>query len=162
MDKSKRHSKITGDFGEYFLLYFLSKHNYEAARIDYTGIDILAYDKIRDKKIGISVKARSRTSLRPTDGILVPGKNYEKIIASCKYFDCEPWICFIIDRPQKNGGKIYLFLLSLLEVCNYFPKFKMGHEFTFAMGNKFLEKYKNNASIYKIEFDYKSFSWTNI
>ena len=161
MDKSDRHSKITGDFGEHFLLYFLSKLNYEAALIDYTGIDILAYDKTRNKKIGISVKARSRTLLRPTDGLLVHGGNYEKIISSCKYFDCEPWICIIIDKPQEQGSKIFLFLLSLDALCKYYPNFKTGKEFTFSMATTQLNKYNNDQNIFKIEFEYKASKWTN-
>ena len=59
IEKSSRHQKITGDFGESLVLYWLSKHGYECALIDHTGIDILA-SKNREV-IGISVKTRSRS-----------------------------------------------------------------------------------------------------
>jgi hypothetical protein len=40
--KSSRHSKITGDFGESIVLYLLSRHGFECARVDHTGIDLIA------------------------------------------------------------------------------------------------------------------------
>lgn len=86
IQKSERHSKITGDFGESLILYFLSKSHFEPAFVDHTGIDIIAYQKTNKKRIGVSVKSRSRTLQRPTDGLLVEGHNYPKIINSCEFF----------------------------------------------------------------------------
>ena len=40
--KSSRHSKITGDFAEGFVLYLLSKRGFECARVDHMGIDLIA------------------------------------------------------------------------------------------------------------------------
>ena len=37
--KSTRHSKITGDFAEGLVLYWLSKYGFECARIDHTRVD---------------------------------------------------------------------------------------------------------------------------
>jgi len=50
--KSSRHSKIAGDFGEYLILYWLSKYGFECARVDYTGIDLIA----RNPKTGMKQK----------------------------------------------------------------------------------------------------------
>jgi hypothetical protein len=36
--KSTRHSKITGDFAEALVLYWLSRDAFECARVDHTGI----------------------------------------------------------------------------------------------------------------------------
>jgi len=60
MNKSSRHSKIVGDFAESLILYWLSKSGYECARVDHTGIDIIAADKARQTRFGISVQGRSR------------------------------------------------------------------------------------------------------
>ena len=38
--KSTRHAKITGDFGEKMVLYWLSKYGFECALVDHTGIEI--------------------------------------------------------------------------------------------------------------------------
>jgi len=40
--KSTRHSKITGDFAEALVLYWLSRSGFECARVDHTGIDLIA------------------------------------------------------------------------------------------------------------------------
>lgn len=162
MERGDRHKKITGDFGEHFLLYFLSKHSYETALIDYVGIDILATDKLNvGQRIGISVKSRSRTKERWEDGCTMKKNEYTKIITTCKYFDCQPWICFLFDRPEENKGKIYLFLMSVENVCKFYPRFKEGHEFQFSMKKKYMDQYKKNKEIYKIEFEYDAMNWTN-
>jgi hypothetical protein len=42
INKSSGHAKITGDFGESLILYWLSKYGFECALVDHTGIDIIA------------------------------------------------------------------------------------------------------------------------
>ena len=59
--KSTRHSKIAGNFGEALLLYWLSKHGFECATLDHTGIDLIARNPHNDEVMGISVKSRTRT-----------------------------------------------------------------------------------------------------
>lgn len=51
--KSSRHSKIVGDFAEGLVLYWLSKYGYECARIDHTGIDLIARSPNEPKVLGI-------------------------------------------------------------------------------------------------------------
>src|SRR5262249_20687715 len=57
--KSSRHSKIAGDFAEALVLYWLSKYGYECARVDHTGIDLIAREP-DGPVMGISVKCRDR------------------------------------------------------------------------------------------------------
>ena len=40
LKKSTRHSKITGDFAEGLILYLLSKHGFECAKVDHVGMDL--------------------------------------------------------------------------------------------------------------------------
>src|ERR1043166_5110523 len=54
--KASRHWKITGDFAEGLILYWLSKSGYECARVDHTGIDLIAADPEGKHRMGISVK----------------------------------------------------------------------------------------------------------
>jgi transposase InsO family protein len=58
--KSTRHAKITGDFGEALVLYWLSKYGFECAAVDHTGIDIIARNPHTKEVMGISVMRRSR------------------------------------------------------------------------------------------------------
>ncbi len=46
--RSERHNKISGDFGEHFICYWLSKRNFQPVIINYTGIDIVAYNNNLD------------------------------------------------------------------------------------------------------------------
>ena len=71
--KSSRHSKITGDFGESILLYLLSRHGFECARVDHTGIDLIARRPNSREVLGISVKSRSRQTGGQGDGLVVGG-----------------------------------------------------------------------------------------
>ena len=50
VDKSSRHQKIIGDFGEHLICNWLSRSGFEVTIVDHTGIDIVAYNpkKIED------------------------------------------------------------------------------------------------------------------
>lgn len=159
-NKTKRHNKITGDFGENILEYFLSKNLFETAIIDYVGIDILAVHRKSKKRMGISVKSRSRTIERPKDGVLVPGSSYQKIIEASSIFSCKPWICFIVDKPKNiEEGEIFIFLISLNDLLDYYPQYKIGKDFTFSVGKKNIEKYNQKNSIKKLHFNYTQMDW---
>lgn len=58
--------KITGDFTERLLLYFLSKHEFECMYVDHTGIDLIARNGVTGELMGISVKERSRVKGKKT------------------------------------------------------------------------------------------------
>lgn len=75
LEKSSRHSKITGDMGEALVCYLLSKAGWEIGRFDHTGIDLIA--RRNGKRLGISVKARSRFEQRNNVSINLPRKNIE-------------------------------------------------------------------------------------
>ena len=60
--KSTRHAKITGDFGEAAVLYYLSSSGFECARVDHTGIDLIA-------RWGRSLSASVRPSMAKTSDL---------------------------------------------------------------------------------------------
>lgn len=116
IQKSSRHSKITGDFGEALVLYWLSKHGFECARIDHTGIDLIARDLGSDRVLGISVKSRSRSEGQEGKHLNLRKDHFEKIEAACAAFDCTPYIAIVADE----GRSIRALLVSLghaLELC---------------------------------------------
>jgi hypothetical protein len=43
INKSTRHAKIAGDFGETIILCWLSKFGFECAPVDHTSIDIMLW-----------------------------------------------------------------------------------------------------------------------
>ncbi len=115
LSKSSRHSKITGDFGEKLVAYLLSRTGWEVVIADHTGIDLIAAR--HGKRIGISVKSRSRDEFRNEASINLPRKNIEHTKAACQTFGLEPYYAFVCDRENK-GVAVYLAPEPVvLEVC---------------------------------------------
>lgn len=158
MDKSERHSKITGDFGESLLMYWLSKSGFEATLVDYTGIDIVAFHKATGRRLGISVKSRSRTFEKANSGMTIKGEEHsEKVIEACRFFACEPWVAFLYDRPKdeeetKGSIEVYLMHFDILQV--YCEGFDKKAEFRFLINDRNVEKYRNDRNILKVNFEY--------
>ena len=84
--KSTRHSKITGSFGEALVLYWLSKHGFECARVDHTGIDLIARNPHTGEFMGISVKSRSRSAGKEHTSVNISNDNFAKAEAACAAF----------------------------------------------------------------------------
>ena len=107
--KSSRHSKITGDFGEALVLYWLSKYGFECARVDHTGIDLLARNPHTNEVMGISVKSRSRNTGREQTHMRIPGDDFAKVESACAAFGCTPYFAIVIDA----AATIRVFLLTM-------------------------------------------------
>lgn len=97
MRKSTRHGMITGNFGESLVLYWLSKHGFECASVDHTGIDLIARNPVTGEFMGVSVKSRSRNAGKERTAVRVGGDELEKAQAACKAFGCAPYFAFVVD-----------------------------------------------------------------
>jgi Holliday junction resolvase-like predicted endonuclease len=95
--RSSRHSKISGNFGESLVLYWLSKHGFECAFVDHTGIDIIALNPTTNELMGISVKCRDRKAGKETECTLINGSEFAKLDAACKVFGCKPYFAMVVD-----------------------------------------------------------------
>jgi hypothetical protein len=139
--KSSCHQKITGDFAEMLVLYWLSKSGYECARIDHTGVDIIA--AARDgTRMGISVQCRSRTP--GTENSSVNLHEFEKARAACGPFGCVPYSAVVVDR----AGTISCYLLSL----DYLESIAGGKSTrTWPMNEKFLKQCHDDPKIARFE-----------
>lgn len=153
INKSSRHSKITGDFSEALILYWLSKHGFECARVDHTGIDIIARNPKTKEIMGISVKSRSRSTGAEEDYITVPNDNFDKAEKACNAFNCEPYFAFLIDAGNTIRGYI-LSMNHLLELC---PKRKLAAGWK--MRKKDIEKYVNDPQIKSFIFTTETTNW---
>ncbi|MGD0383180.1 MAG: hypothetical protein ABSA77_06665 [Thermoguttaceae bacterium] len=114
--KSSRHSKMTGDFAESLVLYWLSKYGFECARVDHTGIDLIARNSKSDELMGISVKSRCRISGKETEMLNIPADNFRKIESACNAFSCKPYFAIVIDAADLVRGFI-LPMSRLRELC---------------------------------------------
>lgn len=151
--KSSRHSKITGDFAENLVLYWLSKYGFECANIDHTGIDIIARNPKTEEVMGISVKSRCRNTGKEGQYVNIPNRNFERIENACKAFNCVPYIAIVVDE----ANKITTFLLTVEKLLKLYPK----RETTCAwkMTKKHIQEYYEDNEITIFEFNHKTHRW---
>ena len=153
LSKSDRHSKILGDFGESFVMYWLSKRNYEPILVDYTGIDIIAYNKSQERRIGISVKSRTRKADTEEDTINVSAKQIPLILKACRYFNCDPYFGCVIDKDEEE--KIGIFIIPFQDVLSL-NNFKTDDKRLYIrFSDEYVKKYERTAYSYVINMNYK-------
>jgi len=117
MKKSSRHAKITGDFAERFVLYWLSKYGFECALVDHVGLDIIARNPHNQELMGISVKCRSRVVGTETTSLNIPNDNLKKLDGACLAFGCKPYFALVID----GADIITAFILDKDHLLNTYP-----------------------------------------
>ena len=152
--KSTRHSSITGRFAEALVLYWLSRDGFECARIDHTGIDLLANNCRTGELMGISVKSRSR--LRGTESVsLTWKKDHDKVNAACQAFRCTPYYALVVDAADK----IRMFIVSKERLIKIAPPGRTN--MYWGMTRKHLEQYKTDPQIRYVELTISGESWWN-
>ena len=151
--KSSRHSKITGDFGEALVLYWLSKSGFECARVDHTGIDIIARNSHTHEVMGISVKSRSRAPGTNRSSLSIPNDNLDKAAEACKAFNCSPYFAIVVDA----GDLIRAFILSTDHLLELFPKGVTTVQWK--MTPRHVTAYEKDAEIMRFEFASKTARW---
>lgn len=100
--KSSRHSKITGDFAERLVLYWLSKHGFESALVDHTDLDIIARNLVNKELMGISVKSRSRNAGTENTVLRIDRKQVPSLDLACRAFGCKPYIAVVVDAADPH------------------------------------------------------------
>jgi Holliday junction resolvase-like predicted endonuclease len=142
--KSSRHSKITGDFAERLVLYWLSKHGFECALVDHVGLDIIARNPHNQEVMGISVKSRSRSSGTDGSSLSIPNDNLAKLDAACMAFNCKPYFAIVIDEAYT----ISVFILTKAHLVSISPPGREVISWKMRMAN---------ISHYEIDPDIRSF-----
>lgn len=153
INKSTRHAKITGDFGESLILYWLSKYGFECALVDHTGIDIIARNPHTQELMGISVKSRSRTADSETKYVRIPNENFGKADAACQAFGCVPYFAVVVDA----GSCIRGFLVPMAHLLELYPKGKTTSGWK--MGQEDLARYAQDPKIKSFVFETKTTHW---
>jgi Holliday junction resolvase len=157
MEKSSRHSKIIGEFGEHLVCDALSKSNFEVVRVDHTGLDIIAYDKENKKRLGITVKSRTRDGGTVNESINVfshqSGKDdRKKLLEACEYFGCEPWVAIY----SENEDEADLYLVSL-ETFNKYHGGKAIEQWK--VSTKMRKQYIEDPEVKHLNFKLDSNRW---
>jgi hypothetical protein len=151
--KSSRHAKITGDFGEAAVLYYLSTSGFECARVDHTGIDLIARSPRFKRPFGISVKARSRSPGTEYTALNLHKKDFAKIEAACAAFGCIPYIGLVFD----SSSSLRLYVLALTHLRKVVPGgIKVA---AWPMSPAKIESYTKDRRIMSIEWQRSATSW---
>ena len=151
-DKSSRHSKIAGDFGESLVLYWLSKRGFECAKVDHTGIDLIANNPNTHEIMGISVKSRTRNEGTETDPVNIPANDFTKVEDACKAFGCKPYFAIVVDAKEF----IRVFIIKkkdLLELC------PMKANCYWKMAEADLKTYANHEGVMMFELQARHGRW---
>ena len=162
IDKSTRHQKIIGNFGENLVCNFLSRSGFEVTLVDHTGIDVVAYSPRTEERLGVSVKSRTRVRAQEVGSVNLfsyqRGKNdRERVMAACRAFAAEPWIAVYVERTTSAD----LYLTSLQ---NYDAKYRgrAGRAIDdWKMTKANCDKYAEDAAVKHIhlELDFISWDW---
>jgi hypothetical protein len=151
--KSSHHSKITGDFSERLMLYWLSKYGFECAYVDHVGLDIIAKNPLTDELMGISVKSRSRNAGTEGTSVNISKDNLPKLDAGCRTFGCQPYFAVVVDE----GNTILAFIISVAHLLTIMPPGK--RYISWNMSEARLQKYKSDPEIKWFEFTSKTGHW---
>jgi len=154
MEKSSRHAKITGDFGEALVLYWLSRSGFECARVDHTGIDLIAKRPRSDERLGISVKSRSRLPGKEAESVNIGRpEDLAKVVAACSAFQCVPYFAIVVDAAQR----ISVFLVSKEHLEHLYPARK--GLVSWSMAPRWARKYLADPQVQSLEFSTNSGIW---
>ena len=160
IDKSTRHQKIIGQFGENCICNWLSRSGFEVVIVDHTGIDIVAYNPKSKKRLGITVKSRTRNEGTEKTAVNVfssrKNKNDRKRLHdACKAFGCEPYIGIYVETL--NYADIYL--TSLRNYDKHYRKNKSRLVDTWKMREPNKLEYLNDPEVKHIRIDFNSAEW---
>lgn len=153
ISKSSRHSKITGDFAERLILYWLSKYGFECAYVDHVGLDIIARNPHTGEVMGISVKSRSRNTGTEGTYLSIPKDNLEKLEKACRAFNCVPYFAIVVDEADTING----FILTAKHLLEVSPP---GKEVVpWKMTKAAIARYEADSEIKVFKFMTNTFNW---
>jgi len=158
--KGPRHQKIIGEFGELLICNWLSRSGFEVEVIDHTGIDIIAYHRGSDKRLGITIKSRTRTGDRENSSVNVfsyqNGKDdRQKALDACKAFNCELWIGIYVEATDYAD-------LYLTSEANYDAKYRKPKRAIddWKMGPRHLKTYASDPAVQHLRFVFQEGNWS--
>jgi hypothetical protein len=123
--------------------------------VDHTGIDVLAYNKALDCRLGISVKSRTRLPRSEAESVFLFRRpaDRENLLAACEAFGCVPWLAVYVE--SESQGDLFLTGLS-----NYDQKYRTaGASEGWSMTPSQVSKYTTDSEVRHIHIDFKTGNW---
>lgn len=156
--KSTRHSEILGKFGEYVVCNWLSRSGFEVCVVNHTGLDIIAYNPKSKRRLGITVKSRTRTSGKESESVNVffrGRKDRKKLQSACESFNCEPWLAVYVEC-----GKIAdMYLTSLTRYDSKYKSKKARAIEAWSMTKRPKMAYASDPRVARIHFEFDVQNW---
>jgi len=152
--KSSGHSKLTGDFSEHLILYWLSKYGFECARVDHTGIDLIACNPKTKEPMGISVKSRCRYEGKEGQGVRVDIDGMKKARKACQDFRCQPYLAVVVDALDL----IRCFVMPFATFYELYPRAKRNNV-NWSMRKKRCAKYDDTPDVKQFDFTSATRQW---
>ena len=158
IEKSTRHQKIIGDFGEGVLLNWLSRSGFEVCLADHTGLDVIAYHPTTKKRLGITVKSRTRNSDKKNDSVNLLSKRKEdrkKLEAACRAFACEPYFAVYVET--RDSADLYLTSLA-----HYDQKYRAREDRViddWKMGKQYIKAYDKDPEVKHVHMVFSTTNW---
>jgi hypothetical protein len=159
IDKSSRHTRIVGRFGEYLVCNWFSRSGFEVSIVDHTGIDVIAYNRRTRQRLGVTVKSRTRSPGTETGSVYLlreAKSDRQKLGDACTAFGCDPWIAVYVECKNRAD----LFLTSL---ANYDKRYKVRGKAVdgWAMTEKHTTEYAADPEVKHIRIEFKAENWWN-
>ncbi len=151
--RSERHNKISGDFGEHFVCYWLSKRNFQPVLIDYTGIDIVAYNNNLEERWGISVKTRTRTSDKnQQEAVTIRLRELPLILQACEFFNAKPYFGIVSDGDIQNQISIHIISLEDMKRIN---NYEVGKNLYIKLSETYIKQYETIKNSINLKIIYE-------
>ena len=160
IEKSSRHQYIIGKFGEYLLVNWLSRTGFEVSLVDHTGLDVVAYNPKTERRIGITVKSRTRNIGKETTNVNLLSyrkdkTDRQKLLEACQTFACEPWVAIYVETEKYAN----LYLTSLENYDKNYAGKKGRTIDTWSMTPRYLSLYKNDKEVKCIRAEFNQEGW---
>jgi hypothetical protein len=131
----------------------LSKHGFECASVDHTGIDLIARNPHTEEVMGISVKSRTRLHGAEGEYVKIDAEDFDKIHAACTAFNCSPYFAVVVDA----GSLIRVFITSLAHVIELYPRTKSGSGWR--MSERHLAQYADDPQVMAFQLTTEMKRW---
>ena len=161
IEKGTRYSEIIGNFGEGLILSWLSRSGFEACLVDHTGLDVIAYHKASKRRLGFTVKSRTRISGRDKSSVNIfsfrEGKDdRQKLMDACEAFGCqEAWIAVYVETV--NSADLYLTSLKNYDMKYMSSKSRAIHDWK--MGDKYTKMYGEDPDVKHVHMTFGTSRW---
>lgn len=134
------------------VLYWLSKHGFECASVDHTGIDLIVRNPHSGEVMGISVKSRTRNKGTERESVTIPAGDFGKMRDACKAFECQPYFAIVVDAKDV----IQVFIASKSHLLKLAPK-RCNSYWRMTATN--LQRYANDPEVMAFELRTETKRW---